>query len=223
VKNVTGYDLAKLYTGSIGTLAIIAEISFKVRPQFGKTATAIAEFDRLTDALGAVAAIRKGALQPISCELAGPRHAVWVRFGEHPSAVDWQIAQLPSAKWRIVEGVEESHLWTGFRAGFESLGPVVLRVAGQPTDLESTIETYRPSSWIAHALNGIVLMGFSEEAPVSQIRERFPVIIERAAPDVRKTHGVFGVRGVEKRLMQDMKRAYDPQGRLNPGRHIDGE
>ena len=76
VKNVTGYDLAKLYTGSLGSLAVIAEISFKLRPRFEKTATAIAEFD---DAGGcrraALDAIRKSALQPIACELVGPKHA----------------------------------------------------------------------------------------------------------------------------------------------------
>ncbi|MGH9936404.1 MAG: FAD-binding oxidoreductase, partial [Blastocatellia bacterium] len=31
VKNVAGYDLCKLYTGSFGTLAVIAEMSFKLR------------------------------------------------------------------------------------------------------------------------------------------------------------------------------------------------
>ena len=42
VKNVTGYDLARLYVGSLGTLAIIVEISLKLRAKFPKTATAIA-------------------------------------------------------------------------------------------------------------------------------------------------------------------------------------
>ena len=54
VKNVTGYDLAKLYIGSLGILAIIVEISLKLRPAFAKTATAIAEFAKATEALAAV-------------------------------------------------------------------------------------------------------------------------------------------------------------------------
>src|SRR4051812_3572657 len=55
VKNVTGYDLAKLYTGSLGSLAMIAEISFKLRAQFPKTATAIAAFDNTGSAMSALA------------------------------------------------------------------------------------------------------------------------------------------------------------------------
>src|SRR5436309_7568819 len=45
VKNVTGYDLQKLYTGSLGTLAIIAEISLKLRAKFERMATAVANFE----------------------------------------------------------------------------------------------------------------------------------------------------------------------------------
>src|SRR4029077_649280 len=50
VKNVTGYDLAKLYTGSLGSRAVITEISFKLRAQFPKTATAVAHVERFSAA-----------------------------------------------------------------------------------------------------------------------------------------------------------------------------
>ncbi len=41
VKNVTGFDLSKLITGSFGTLAAISEVSFKVLPRPQKTRTVL--------------------------------------------------------------------------------------------------------------------------------------------------------------------------------------
>jgi glycolate oxidase FAD binding subunit len=59
VKNVTGYDLARLYVGSLGTLAIIVEISLKLRAKFPKTATAIAGCETAAGAKALIAAIRE--------------------------------------------------------------------------------------------------------------------------------------------------------------------
>ena len=42
VKNVAGYDLCKLFTGSCGTLGIITEVNFKLRPRPEREATVIA-------------------------------------------------------------------------------------------------------------------------------------------------------------------------------------
>jgi len=223
VKNVTGYDLAKLYTGSLGSLAIIAEVSLKLRPAFGKTSTAVAEFENLAQARAVLAQIRRSPLQPVCCEWLGPPHALWLRFEEHPRAVAWQISQLPAADWKILEGDAEASQWETLRRRYETMGPVVVRVSARMTDAADIIETHRPSSWIAHALNGVMLMTVPGAETVARLRESFPTVIEKAPPDVRRSAGVFGVRGTERRLMEAMKRAFDPGGRLNPGRHIDGE
>jgi glycolate oxidase FAD binding subunit len=223
VKNVTGYDLAKLYTGSLGSLTVIAEISFKLRPRFEKTATAIAEFSSMADAVAALSAVRKGTLQPIACEFVGPKPAVWIRFGEHPRAVEMQLAQLPTASWKVHEGDEEAAAWNSLSADYAGMGPIVLRVVGKPTDVPGIIDAYGPASWIAHGMNGIVLMALRDVERAEAVRRKYPAIVERAPREIRKRFGTFGVQGSVKRLMLDMKRTYDPERRLNPGRHIDGE
>ena len=103
------------------------------------------------------------------------------------------------------------------------MGPIVLRVIGRPTDIPGILESYKPATWIAHGLNGIVLMAVKDATFVDIVRQNFPVIVERAPLDVRRRVGTFGVRGTAKRLMLEMKRTFDPERRLNPGRHIDGE
>ena len=48
---------------------------------------------------------------------------------------------------------------------------------------------------------------------------------ERVYPDVAAVHvpAPFGLTGTEYQLMKALKAEFDPEGRLNPGRHVDGE
>jgi glycolate oxidase FAD binding subunit len=223
VKNVTGYDLHKLYTGSIGTLAIIAEVSLKLRAKFGRTATAIARMDTADAAGQLVASIRKSAVQPVACEWAGSENEIWLRLGEHPQAVDWQLKNLPAADWTILQENDESAAWEKLRLRYHGLGPIVLRVVGTPATVHEIIKEYRPAAWIAHALNGVVLAQVPSASDVRTIRGKHRVVIEKAPLEVRREIATFGLNDAEYGLMKKMKDAFDPEGRLNPGRHVDGE
>lgn len=57
VKNVTGYDLNKLYVGSLGTLGIIVEVTFKLAPVPQEKTSLIASFSSLSDALEAASTL----------------------------------------------------------------------------------------------------------------------------------------------------------------------
>ena len=223
VKNVTGYDLARLYVGSLGTLAIIVEISLKLRAKFPKTATAVIGCATAGEAAALLAAIRRSSVQPVSLEWLGPPHEVWVRFGEHPKAVEWQLKNLPVGDWKVVEGEEEAAAWGRLRNRYAKLGPVAVRVVGLPSTMHEIIEEYRPAAWIAHAMNGIVLMVVSSSDEIQRLRQRYRTIIERAPVEVRREFATFGLTDTEYEFMRKMKQTFDPKGRLNPGRHVDGE
>ncbi|HEX6732117.1 MAG TPA: FAD-linked oxidase C-terminal domain-containing protein [Pyrinomonadaceae bacterium] len=68
VKNVAGYDLSKLFTGSYGTLGVITELNFKLRPrpELEATVVAIGNQDGL---ISAGQSILKAKLFPVALEL----------------------------------------------------------------------------------------------------------------------------------------------------------
>jgi glycolate oxidase len=69
VKNVTGYDLRRLFTGAEGTLGTITEITLRLlsKPKFARAALAV--FDRIEDAANATTAVMSSGILPAAIEL----------------------------------------------------------------------------------------------------------------------------------------------------------
>jgi glycolate dehydrogenase FAD-binding subunit len=69
VKNVAGYDLNKLYVGSLGTVGVIAELSFKLHPLPQAQGLLLASFVSADDATAAISALVRSPLGPAAIEL----------------------------------------------------------------------------------------------------------------------------------------------------------
>lgn len=69
VKNVTAYDLVKLFVGSEGTLGIITEITVKLIPAPEYRKSMLAVFDKLEDAGNAVVQIVENKVIPATLEI----------------------------------------------------------------------------------------------------------------------------------------------------------
>ena len=104
VKNVSGYDMCKLYAGSLGTLGITTELTFRVQPVPQETATLALAFPSPGTAFAASQALIHADLAPDAMEALNhdafaslhgdARGAPWVlllRFGETEEAVRWQV------------------------------------------------------------------------------------------------------------------------------------
>ena len=69
VKNVTGFDLAKLHIGALGTLGVILEASFKVWPLPKADTTLVAGYGSLSDATAAVQELLASHAAPDAAEV----------------------------------------------------------------------------------------------------------------------------------------------------------
>lgn len=72
VKNVAGYDLPKLYVGSLGTLGIIVEATFRLYPVPEYSETYIASFPELEDCQETVLSLLNSDLVLTSLEILNP-------------------------------------------------------------------------------------------------------------------------------------------------------
>ncbi|MFL5849414.1 MAG: FAD-binding oxidoreductase, partial [Solirubrobacteraceae bacterium] len=144
IKNVAGYDLAKLFAGSYGTLGLIASVSVRLHPLPVRNATAIASSEdpaALATAASALAALPLEA-DCLDVTWDGDRGHLLVRFGaaaaEHQAeSVVVRMRSLGLADARAE--VEDDEIWNRQRAMQRSEDGIVLKVSGRPTDLAAVI------------------------------------------------------------------------------------
>jgi glycolate oxidase FAD binding subunit len=175
VKNVAGYDLCKLYTGSFGSLGVITEMSFKLRalPSFEKTLTFYA--DDATALCALLSKIADSDVQLTACELISPsqaalpletgRFALVLRFLNEPETTDSQIndalrlaAGLSST---VFNRADAENFWLAYHESeISDRWKYILRLSALPADLQTTLNDFNrilpAADWRAHAANGVI-------------------------------------------------------------------
>lgn len=105
VKNVAGYDMMKLLTGSHGTLGVITAASFKLFPRPQQTCTFVSDFDRADEAILLRDRIVASALTPISLDLISPRAHEFLQERSEARDPDHlapeQIRGGPAPRWSL--------------------------------------------------------------------------------------------------------------------------
>lgn len=88
VKNVAGYDLNKLYIGSLGTLGVIVEANFKLLPRPEHEETLLIGFDRAEAAMQIVVALLGAVVTPTALELLDQATQRQIAQALEPSVAD---------------------------------------------------------------------------------------------------------------------------------------
>ncbi len=179
VKNVAGYDLCKLFVGSQGSLAIIVEATFKLRPLPEAEQFVASHCESFDQAAGLMEAVLASELTPVVVDWHRPlptatRQAcvVVLGFAGTRAEVDWQLAK--AAAMGITEPATleyETIFW-----GAESRPH---RVSVLPSRLAQAIEKLGAVEWVARAGNGVAYYRGGTPPPKGQV----PVELTRRIKD----------------------------------------
>lgn len=244
VKNVAGYDLMKVMTGSFGTLGIVVEACFKVRPLPENYALALKPFAAASDAFASAAALHNELsmlhLEVLSYDAAAhfghpDDFLVMAGFAGNQSELTYQrdrIARMLGADTQFLDGGAADETYRRLRDFAYPENTIAARISVAARELPGCARV-TPAEFIAHPGSGTAELwmehaGETDAQAIARWRQ-----VARAggghlrvlfAPDTirpklqmfdQPSPGAF-------KLMRRMKAAFDPAGIFNPGCFVGG-
>jgi glycolate oxidase FAD binding subunit len=230
IKNVAGYDLAKLFAGSYGTLGLIASVSVRLHPLPGRNATAIATSEDPAKLAAAAASLAALPLEADCLDVCwdGDRGHLLVRFGA--AAAQHQAESVVERMRELGLGdaraeAEDDEIWNRERALQRSRDGIVLKVSGRPTDLPAVIEAARAQrgTVVSRAALGLSWVALPADGDASAVREALqprPVAVLDGGAKLADAWpapppGTLAV-------MARLKERFDPARIFRPGAYVGG-
>jgi glycolate dehydrogenase FAD-binding subunit len=247
VKNVAGYDLQKLMTGSFGTLGVITQAIFRLYPCPKDTRNFSFSFN---DAEAA----NKFLLRILDSQIActgmqtrcgrGAKIEVDVRLEGIREALDVQSEGLPRLAGEGTFAVADAQVWDAREALFlDGEASAVLKIGMLPTQLAWSCNFIQRVcamlavqwQYVAQG-TGIGLLKLSAERTNAEepllralinIRAQFEAqegsaVVLTSPASMKSKIDAWGTAPDSLPLMRRIKEQFDPAGMLNPGRFVGG-
>lgn len=210
MKNVAGFDVSRLLAGSLGTLGVIAEVSFKVLPRPVMESSLHFELDQAA----ALKVLNAWAGKPL------PISASFWHDGVLSLRLSGAAAAVEAAQRGLGGERAEDGLWQTLReqthpafAG-EMLWRLALPSTAAPLDLlgKVAIEWGGGQRWLQTDAE-------SEAVRQAALAAGGHATLYRAPESLRCREGAFAPLALPMlALHQRLKKVFDPQGIFNPGR-----
>ena len=234
IKNVAGYDLAKLFCGAYGTLGLILSVNVRLHPLAPGAATALgrsADPRRLAEAGRALAAAPL-ELETLDARWRDGAGAILARFaGAVPEARAQQATELMrQAGLEPAEVLpDDRELWEAQRAAQRAEDAALVRVAARPSGLDQVIAAVRAcgGGLVGRAALGTSFASVDPEA-VPRLLEGLPPgahwTLLDAPESLRARLDPWGSPADSPAydLMRRVKRRFDPAAACNPGIFVAG-
>ena len=233
IKNVAGYDIAKLFSGAFGTLGAILSVTVRLHPLAPVSTTALGASGD-PEVLGTAARLLSAApleLDALDVAWQSGWGQILARLGgaEAGRRIVKVTALMREAGLEDVDAAsDDADLWARQRAGQRSDAAVLARVASRPSQLAQVLRATRSCDGrlVGRAALGLSWIEVEPEA-LSRLREQLggdaAIVLLDVPTASRESLDPWGAQeGPTLELMRRIKMRFDPAGACNPGVFVGG-
>jgi len=220
VKNVTGFDLPKLFCGAMGTLGPLTEVTLRAFPR-----APIAAVFRIPDLSmeRGLALLRRVWSSPLeSPSLAFHASTALIRLESFQAAIDEKIAMLRNLSEPEPQRIDDDadSVFRRIASGqmVESEG-LLWRIHLPPANAAALIGDIQPNSWCADWAGGLLWLASDGDAHAIAVTLNSRAIVVRGDSSIPPFAPEDRVRA---QLTKRVKAAFDPLQLFNPGRIWEG-